>query len=54
MPSKIRCTANHRHDGATHWKPETKKTVDSSNACVCLYKSKKTSNRWTSDLAVGL
>jgi len=32
---KMRCYANHRHC-ATHCKPETRKTRDSSNACVCL------------------
>ena len=33
---KMRCNANHRDiDCATHCKPETKKTEDSSNACVC-------------------
>jgi len=31
---KIRCNANHTHC-ATHCKPETKKTGDNSNACVC-------------------
>jgi len=35
---KIRCNADHRHC-ATHWKPETKKTGDSINACVCLHRS---------------
>jgi len=25
----------------THWKPYTKKTGDSRNACVCLYRSLK-------------
>ena len=34
------CNANYTHC-ATHCKPETKKTVDSSNACVCLYRSVK-------------
>ena len=37
---KMRCNANHRHC-ATHCKPEVKKTGDSSNACVCLYRSRK-------------
>ena len=37
---KMCCNANHRHC-ATHCKPETKKTGDSSNACVCLYRSLK-------------
>jgi len=37
---KLRCNAKHRHC-ATHCKPETKKIGDSSNACVCLYRSVK-------------
>jgi len=37
---KMRCNPNHRHC-ATHCKPETKKTGDSTNTCVCLYKSLK-------------
>ena len=37
---KMRCNANHGHC-ATHCKPETKKSGDSSNSCVCLYKSLK-------------
>jgi len=46
---KMHCNANHRHC-ATHWKQETKKTGDSSNACVCLYRSLKllTDNKVTS------
>jgi len=32
---KMHCNANHGHC-ATHCKPETKKTGDRSNACVCL------------------
>jgi len=35
---KMGCNANHRHC-ATHCKPETKKTGDRSNGCVCLYRS---------------
>jgi len=35
---EMRCNANHRHC-AIHCKPETKKMGDSSNACVCLYRS---------------
>jgi len=36
----------------THWKPETKKTADSSNAGVCLYRSVKllTDDQVTSQL----
>jgi len=49
---KLRCNANHRHC-AIHCKPETKKTGDSSNAClfaqVC-----ETSNRWPQWLRSGL
>jgi len=37
---KMRCNANHRHC-ATHWKPETRNLWDSSNPCVCLYRSLK-------------
>jgi len=37
---KMSCNANHRH-WATHCKPETTKTGDSSNACVCLYRPRK-------------
>jgi len=36
----MRCNANHRHC-ATFWKPETTKTVNSSKACVCLYRALK-------------
>jgi len=37
---EMRCNANHRHC-ATHCKPETKKTGDSSNACGCLHRTLK-------------
>jgi len=37
---KMLCNANHKHC-ASHCKPETKKTGDSSNVCVCLYRSLK-------------
>jgi len=37
---KMCCETNHR-DCATHCKPETKKMGDSSNVCVCLYRSLK-------------
>jgi len=45
----IRCNDNHGHC-TTHCKPEIKKTGDSSNACVCLYRSLKllTDDRVTS------
>jgi len=36
----MRDNANHRRY-ATHYKPETKKTGDSSNNCVCLHRSLK-------------
>jgi len=36
----MRSNANHRHC-ATHCKPEAKKMGDSSNACVCLYRTLK-------------
>jgi len=36
----MRFKANHRHC-TTHCKPETKKTGDSSNICVCLYRPLK-------------
>jgi len=36
----LRCIAKHKHC-ATHCKPETKEIGDSSNACVCLYRSVK-------------
>jgi len=39
-PQKMCCNANHRHC-ATHCKTETKKTGNSRNTCVCLYKSLK-------------
>jgi len=54
---KLRCNANHRHC-ATHCKPETKKTGDSSNACIYLYRPMKlftddqvTSQRLTQNLS---
>jgi len=40
MKMAKKCVAMQRH-GATHCKPETKKTGDSSNACICLYRSLK-------------
>jgi len=44
---KMCCNANHKHC-ATHCKPETKKTGDNSNACVCLNTSLKFGNQVTS------
>jgi len=46
----MRCNANHRHC-ATHCKPETKNTEDSSNSCVCLYRSLKLLTEDHSDFA---
>ena len=48
------CNANqnHRKDSATHYcKPETKKTGDSNNACVCLNRSLKLLTNDRSDFA---
>jgi len=47
---KMHCNANRRHC-ATHCKPETKKTGDSSNAGVSLYTSLKLSIDDHSDFA---
>jgi len=39
---KMCCNPNHRHcDCATRYKLEAKETGDSSNICVCLYRSLK-------------
>jgi len=57
---KMCCNTKHTHS-STHGKPETKKTGDSSNACVCLYRSLKrltddqvTSQRFNSKHIIGL